>query len=765
MSTTNVDLASLNDYVLAGYDLLPLHPWNRVDAKGRERGKSPLEGGWRRKRYAVAGVLQHAANGGNVGVRLRADHLVVDVDPRRFPEGRDPLQELQAEGILDLTGVPHVVTGGGGHHYYFTKDPGISVTGSLKAYPGVEFKSQGFQVVAAGSVHPTGTGYEWDLCTSPLDKAVGAPKKLLDLIRKPAPQQQDGAGALTPEELKALLDQLPVETYAEHDHWFKLMCAAHHATDGLGRQEFINWSTGDPEYSDDAWQIAQRWDSLDKDKPGATTYRSLIYEVMQSGGEVPAIGADMDFDVFEGSNPGGAAEPSPLEVMNETACVVDEAGKFRIYREKYDPPMDRTFWARSGKQDFIDLVGPKYIEVPAANGGTKLVQLAKAWLEWPLRRQYEGIIFDPEKDHDGYLNMWTGWTVDPAPGDWSLLRNLIRDVLCAGDEESYEYVMNWLAYLFQRPGQVAEVALVFRGEKGTGKGTLGRAVATICGRHGIQLTNPEHLTGRFNLHLKDCIFLFPDEAFWAGDKRHEGVLKGIVTEPTIVIEGKGRDLETCPNRVHVIMASNEDWVVPAGLDNERRFAVFDVTNGMIGNLAGFDAINYQLYQEGGLSAFLYDMLSRDIEGWHPRSKIPVTSALIEQKIAGMGWLESWWFKKLETGSLPRGEGVWEDGRVWVWNHDLLDDVERVSKFTSDYHRKEIGPSVGKRLAKLCPGAAKMRRKVPDERLLEIEVDGRGRATGYWIPPLRDSRRAFEKRLGGAWDWCDEAPPALDFLDG
>lgn len=48
--------------------------------------------------------------------------------------------------------------------------------------------------------------------------------------------------------------------------------------------------------------------------------------------------------------------------------------------------------------------------------------------------------------------------------------------------------------------------------------------------------------------LRDCIALFADEAFWAGDRAGESVLKMLVTEPVIPIEGKGRDLVLVPNR-------------------------------------------------------------------------------------------------------------------------------------------------------------------------------------------------------------------------
>jgi len=54
----------------------------------------------------------------------------------------------------------------------------------------------------------------------------------------------------------------------------------------------------------------------------------------------------------------------------------------------------------------------------------------------------------------------------------------------------------------------------------------------------MQIVDATHFVDRFNAHLRDCIVLFADEAFFAGDKQNEGVLKVLITEPYLAIEGK-----------------------------------------------------------------------------------------------------------------------------------------------------------------------------------------------------------------------------------
>jgi hypothetical protein len=98
----------------------------------------------------------------------------------------------------------------------------------------------------------------------------------------------------------------------------------------------------------------------------------------------------------------------------------------------------------------------------------------------------------------------------------------------------------------------------------------------IFGQYAVHISSIEHLAGRFNAHLRDTCLVFADEAYWPGDKKAEGTLKRLITEPTLFIEAKGLDGVTVDNMLHVLMASNSDWVVPTG-EHERRFAVFQVS--------------------------------------------------------------------------------------------------------------------------------------------------------------------------------------------
>jgi hypothetical protein len=238
--------------------------------------------------------------------------------------------------------------------------------------------------------------------------------------------------------------------------------------------------------------------------------------------------------------------------------------------------------------------------------------------------------------------------VKPEPGDWSLMQDHIRHVICAGIEPLAEYVFNYIARMFQQPDKPGEVAIVLRGGRGVGKGIFLNWLLRAWGQHGVHISNAKHLVGNFNAHLRDCVMLFADEAFFAGDRSHEGVLKALITEPTLPIEGKHQNLVEVINMLHVFMSSNSDWVVPAAID-ERRFCVSDVADNRVGQPGYFAAITAQM-ENGGLAAMIWDMLHRDISGFDVRA-VPQTAALKIQKTLTLDSLERWWLSVLSRGFL------------------------------------------------------------------------------------------------------------------
>jgi hypothetical protein len=424
--------------------------------------------------------------------------------------------------------------------------------------------------------------------------------------------------------------------------------------------------------------------------------------------------------------------------MNRKHAVVREGGRTIVITDDYDPVLERNVLIRSSFRDFNNFYLPQVVQtgVNKSTGVPTFRRLGPFWLEHRDRRQFKGVAMLPGGDVPGYLNLWRGFAVAPRPGSWEKLHEHIFEVICGANDEAFKYVKAWMAAAVQRPGQRAEVALGLRGRRGVGKGHFVRSFGRLFGQHYLQISHPRHLVGHFNAHLQDAIVLFADEAFWAGDKEGESVLKMLVTEEFIPIEGKGRDVVVAKNLLHIVLASNSEWFVPAAMD-ERRFFVQDVAPTHAQDTAYFAALHAEA-DAGGDAALLHDLLHYDLDGVDLR-RPPHTAALTHQKILSLPPEERWWFQKLMNGRLFSHEPGWPRtvSRERLWG----DYVDRLGKV--GIQRKGTETELGMFLHRMVPtlGSARL-------------GDG-DRSRQYVLPSLSDCRSAFDKLLKCQVAWPDE----------
>lgn len=348
-----------------------------------------------------------------------------------------------------------------------------------------------------------------------------------------------------------------------------------------------------------------------------------------------------------------AIDPWLRRLNEKYAVILDIGGKCRIIREVWDPAMKRTRISKQSFEDFRNGYRNRKVIVAHNDKGQPVEKAVGVWwVDHPQRRQYDTIVFAPGQEVEDAYNLWRGFAVDSLPGDkhQPFLRH-VRENVCSGNDEWYGYLLGWMARAVQHPDTPGEVAVVLRGKRGTGKSFFAKMFGRLFGRHFLQVSDSKHLVGSFNAHLRDTVLLFGDEAFFAGDKKHESVLKTLVTEEQLVIEGKGVDAEAAANFTHLVLASNEDWVVPAGLE-ERRFFALDMADDHMQDNAYFKAIRDEL-EAGGFENLLHFLRTYDLSNFEVR-KAPKTQALRDQQAESLRGFEAYVFDLLWSGEEPEG---------------------------------------------------------------------------------------------------------------
>ena len=230
--------------------------------------------------------------------------------------------------------------------------------------------------------------------------------------------------------------------------------------------------------------------------------------------------------------------------------------------------------------------------------------------------------------------------------------------------EAYDYVIKWLARMFQKPNERGHTVIVLRSGEGTGKNIIIDILVNALGEHVAVAVKPDDLTGRFNDHLGTSVLVFANEAVWGGAKDQEGILKSLITDEELPVERKYLPKYRVRNCCHLIMASNNDWVAPVGMD-DRRFVILDVNEARKGDIAYFEELVAQSTAAG--EAFLDYLLNLDISAFNPRvlPDLGIHQATKrDAKIRGADSVTQWWVHCLEmgeislAGAMNTGYGGW-----------------------------------------------------------------------------------------------------------
>lgn len=631
-----------HELVDQGYEIVPIK-------KGR---KAPMLAGWQDIRATHKDVDMWLSNGhadGGVGILCRKT-AAVDIDCLDKKVNYDLLHWLSeniGESVVRIGQkpkciVPFKVEGN------FSKIRSSEYECSMGVKHAVEVLSEGQQFVAYG-IHPaTQQPYKWvkgrsigdvhhdSLPVISREQAQAfveyfeglAEAQGWELVRKgatPAQIDPDDLSMFKPkmdmgeDEVRLMLDRVDADCH--HDEWVRVGMALHHHFDG----------------DDTGWMIWDDWSSAGiKYVTGECERR---YKTFDAKGRSPITLASVKAMEKEAVSEEIKEEKLP-KMLREWAFVQVE-GSARVIRENVNKNQIVLYKLEDLKKEYMNCRVLSNSEKP------KLINLVDMWLEHPERRTYAaGLTFAPDMEILEKYNLWRGWSYDAKEGDVDPWLDFVINVLCDGNSTYANYIIAWAAQIVQKPMTKVGVGLVLRGQKGTGKTKFGELLGGLVKAHHKIVSRAEHVTGNFNRHLEDTLLLQADEAYWAGAKASEGALKDLLTNPEITIERKGVDAYTAPNYTRILFTSNEDFVVPASLD-ERRFAVFDVGISRKQDSHYFSELD-KWYQSGGASALLHYLKTFDLSNTNLRL-VPQTDALTDQKLEALDNVTAWVYNSICSG--------------------------------------------------------------------------------------------------------------------
>ena len=649
--------------------------------------------------------------------------VVVDVD--RKHEGIDGLATIEEhlEAGRDFPKTFTQQTPTGGLHLFYWSDRAVT-QGAKVLGPGLDIRSHGGLIVGAGSeingksytiLHdfPLAQCPEWIIQKRKKTKEAKEivkgdfefdPRRIEQYIKNVAPTAEIGDLKITAYRVGGVIKDL-----------------------GADEVQCLEWMT--------------KWRDLKAPDLQDDTLRFQV-ECVYRYGKRP-LGVELpenDFDDVDAEEVDREDDPQ-LKYNREYAFVL-EGGNAVILHETQDP-FGKFYLERIKLNAFHQRFAMDTVLV----SDNRQVSTTKLWIKHPKRRTYERVVFQPGQETPPmFYNLWKGFNWQPSRKSGKVARQAVEafeehvlENICGSNNGYFNWVMSYFAHLVQKPYEKPLVALVLRGGKGVGKDTPINIIGGLVDRHYIMASDSRYFVGNFNAHLEQCLLIALNEAFWSGDKKAEGVLKHLITGDRHLIERKGHEVTVAKNYTRVVIIGNEQWLVPATMD-ERRFAVFNVGDKRKQDNKFFRDMREGM-EQGGYSLLLQHLLDYKIQV--DINVAPKTDALNDQISSSLPALEQWWLNRLHEGDLfsrMSFEGWPERARA--------DDLR--SDFTG--WCRELG----------------IRGRLPDSRVFGRTLhtfgldrircrDEGSRAYYYVVPSLSKCRLNWERLIGYKirWETIDE----------
>ena len=250
------------------------------------------------------------------------------------------------------------------------------------------------------------------------------------------------------------------------------------------------------------------------------------------------------------------------------------------------------------------------------------------------RREYNNVVFEPYLQENintkKNYNLFDGFKQVYEPEfvvDYSkieIIMHHFKHVWCKNNIVLYEFLMGWYSDMIQKPGILPGIAVVVKGEQGSGKGLLANFIGNIViGRKYYSSVNEiQQLLGKHNGKIMNKILILCDEvANFGGAIANNNKLKGLITEPYQSIELKFQepmDIKSCSR---YLFLTNNEW--PVKVETKcRRYACLETDSKYIGNGEYFKNLANTFTDENAKHLFHW-FAQRDNSKWD-KFDIPMT---------------------------------------------------------------------------------------------------------------------------------------------
>lgn len=610
---------------------------------------------------------------------------------------------------------------------------------------------------------------------------------MMEFVVEPVKRQYDAG------EIQEILNILPEECF-DYDTWIKVGMAIHNITEGdnIGSGLYINWSKKDAEnYDFDL--ISKNWKYWGKKKTGNKLGLTFLRKLKTKYQPQNTKSLKCIYETtLEETKSKKKAKEAVLKEMNNRIIFVKETGDYiildkKIIRKENEELITMPCWylknATKAKDHFQKENDKIFIDDGEGNVEVEKLEPFKWWCEWIDRREVRAIGFDPrDKANSDLFNLWNGFNISKEVADTydekdaEPILEHIKELWCSGDEDAYNYVMDYFSHIIQKPHVKTGVLLALKSKQGGGKGIILDKLAQIIGdNHYAQNSNANFLFGDFNGQLEGKILINLDEAFWGGDKKLEGVIKNKITEKRQTINKKNKENYIVDCYANYIITTNNDWFAGTTEDDRRHFCL-ELNNKLSGRMTKETLEHVKPVLNAPCEAFAKVLYNRDISEFKPR--IFKKTKLLQEQVE-----RNWNSPKVWFNNVMKQGGFEYDGNFIEWGKTLSVHGEYSNKkygveiknkqkekkvvYEKDWlfncydrqsydGRKFMNSAFWREIQKNCMGDLYVEQKLQLKKERKIYV---------FLPSLEEARKKWNEMQEYEYDYGDEEVDEWEIDDG
>lgn len=204
------------------------------------------------------------------------------------------------------------------------------------------------------------------------------------------------------------------------------------------------------------------------------------------------------------------------------------------------------------------------------------------WLTDRTIRKYSQMVFSPPPlvPLQGAYNLWEGFDITKEPlvslpqveggryyaQEWyEYLKVLV------GDNKVADYIVARYAYRIQNPAKRSHVCMIICGSEGDGKNMLLKPIYRIFGKYATEVGDAKALYEKHITLEEGKLMVLVNEAGGLANFENADVLKGKITEPTLLVNPKGLPAYETINLCDYDMTTNNMNALKLSEESNRRF--------------------------------------------------------------------------------------------------------------------------------------------------------------------------------------------------